>query len=397
MPVLFSYAFRPFFLLASIYAIIVVPYWTAAWLGYLSVPLSLGTPAWWHAHEMLHGFAGAAIAGFALTAVATWTRRPPVAGPRLMILSALWIIARVLFALPSSSLRVAAMLADLAFEVLLFVLMSREIIAARNTRNYKVLLILGLLPITDGFFFAGVIRSAAWSHSALMASLWLIVLLVNLIAGRIVPAFTKNWLKLNTEAAKQSRIRLPPAFDRFDLLVTWLMIGFAALHLVGLSPWWTATWGVITAGMLLVRLFRWQGFRTTQEPLVSVLHLAFAWLAIGFFLLGLARVDLVPRSAGVHAFTSGAITTMIMAVASRAALGHTNRPLRSHPTLVAAYVLITISAVFRVTATWIPGARAPLVISASAWCLGFMFFAWRYAPILALLPPRNPGSLPTVE
>ena len=104
MPVLFTYAFRPLFLLATLYALAVVPIWAAAWLGYLPMPTSLGTPSWWHAHEMIYGFAWAAIGGFALTAVATWTKRPPVAGAPLMILSALWVTARVLFVLPSQSL-----------------------------------------------------------------------------------------------------------------------------------------------------------------------------------------------------------------------------------------------------------------------------------------------------
>jgi uncharacterized protein involved in response to NO len=80
--VLFTYAFRPLFLLATLYAIFVVPLWAAAWLGYLPMPASLRTPTWWHAHEMIYGFAGAAIGGFALTAVAAWTKRPPVSGFR---------------------------------------------------------------------------------------------------------------------------------------------------------------------------------------------------------------------------------------------------------------------------------------------------------------------------
>ena len=135
MTILFTYAFRSLFLLATLYAIVVVPLWAAAWLGYVPMPTSLGTPAWWHAHEMIYGFAGAAIGGFALTAVATWTKRPPVSGYPLMILAALWLIARVLFALPSPSLLAPAIAADLGFGLLLFTLMSREVIAARSQRN----------------------------------------------------------------------------------------------------------------------------------------------------------------------------------------------------------------------------------------------------------------------
>ncbi|TFH29489.1 MAG: NnrS family protein, partial [Myxococcales bacterium] len=158
MPVLFTYAFRSLFLLATLHAIIIVPLWVASWLGVLPMPTSLGSPIWWHAHEMIYGFAGAGIGGFALTAVAAWTKRPPVAGPPLMLLSALWVIARVLFALPFPEPLPLAIAADLGYGVLLFVLMSREVIGARSQRNYKVLVILGLLPITNAFFFTGMIR-----------------------------------------------------------------------------------------------------------------------------------------------------------------------------------------------------------------------------------------------
>lgn len=396
MPLFFSYAFRPLFLLMTIYAVVVVPYWTAAWLGYLPMPTLLGTPSWWHAHEMIHGFAGAAVGGFALTAVATWTRRPPVAGPALLMLSGLWVVARLLFALPFPGLRPAAMTADLGYGVLLFVLMSREIIGAKSVRNYKVLVILALLPLANAWFFSGIIRNAAWTASSLMAAVWSLVLLINVIAGRIIPAFTRNWLKMHAEPAiAHGGPKLPPAFGRLDLLSTVLMIAFATLHLAGFpSSIGLAVLGLLTSAVLGVRLFRWRGFETTKEPLVWVLHLAFAWLPIGFLLMGLAQAGLVPRSAGIHALTSGAITTMIVAVASRAALGHTNRPLRSHPALTTAYLAITISAVSRVLATFGPGARILLAIAAITWCLGFLAFAWRYVPILTQPKLRRASSLP---
>lgn len=394
MGVLFSYAFRPFFILTTVYAIIVVPYWTSAWLGYLPVPTWLGTLSWWHAHEMIYGFAGGAIGGFALTAVATWTRRPPVAGVPLLISSAFWLLARVLFALPFSALHWAALLSDLTYGVMLFALMSREVIAARNGRNYKVLLILGLLPISNALFFFGVIRRLSWTGAALTAGLWLVVLLVTLIAGRIVPAFTRNWLKMHGGPERSTTERLPPAFDWFDRLTVTLMVGFAVADLgIGSSPW-LAPWALLTSALLVVRLARWQGYRTLGEPLVWVLHLGFAWLPVGFALLGLSEVNLVPRSAGLHAFTSGAITTMIVAVASRAALGHTNRPLRSHPMLTASYVLITISAVCRIIATF--GVSVWLAVSAAAWCLGFISFALRYLPILTQPAPSKPRTLPVM-
>jgi len=396
MTVLFTYAFRPLFLLATLYAIAVVPLWAAAWLGYLPMPTSLGTPSWWHAHEMIYGFALAAIGGFALTAVATWTKRPPVAGAPLMILSALWVTARVLFVLPSPSLLPPAIAADLGYGLLLFALMSREVIAARSQRNYKVLVILGLLPVTDALFFWGMIQNASWTMTALFAGLWLVVMLINLIGGRVIPGFTRNWLKRQLVDQKREPATLPPTFDRFDLFTTSLMVAFAVLHLLGAPSRWTAVLGLLTSVMLFIRLTRWQGIHTGSEPLVWVLHVAFSWLPLGFLFLAFAELGLLPRTAGIHALTSGAITTMIIAIAGRAALGHTSRPLDSHPVLTAAYVLITAAAICRVAATLGPEARALLALSAVAWFLGFVCFAWRYVPILTQGPLQRPGSLPTV-
>ena len=149
MSVLFSYAFRPLFLLATIHAMLIVPFWVAAWLGMHAAPTVLRTPIGWHAHEMIFGFAGAAVGGFALTAVATWTKRPPVAGLPLMILTAFWLLARLLFFLPGNGLLLPAAVADLGYDGLLLALMGREVIAARSTRNYKVLAIMALFAIAN--------------------------------------------------------------------------------------------------------------------------------------------------------------------------------------------------------------------------------------------------------
>jgi len=393
--VFFSYAFRPLFLLATVYAIVVVPLWVGAWLGYLPFPVLLGGPSWWHAHEMIFGFAGAAVGGFALTAVATWTKRPPVSGAPLLVLSVLWLLARILFSLPSQSLLIPAILADLGYGGLLFVLMSREVIGARNERNYKVLLILGLLVTSNAVFFVGVTRSAGWSITALHSGLWLIVILINLIGGRIIPAFTRNWLKRRHADQERQLLTPPPMFDRFDLVSSGFLVGFAISQLAFSPTRLTALLGLLTSVLLFIRLARWQGIRGGEEPLVWVLHVAFLWLPVGILLLAFAGVGLIPQSAGIHALTAGAVTTMILAVASRAALGHTGRPLESHPLLTAAYVLITIAAICRVASTFGPAARILLALSAATWCLGFICFAWRYAPILTQPRVQKRGSLPT--
>lgn len=395
MSILFTYAFRPLFLLATLYAILVVPFWVATWLGMHSAPTVLRTPIWWHAHEMIFGFAGAAVGGFALTAVATWTKRAPVAGLPLMILTALWVLARVLFFVPGDGLLLAAV-ADLGYDFLLLALMSREVVVANSTRNYKVLAILALFAAANALFFTAVVTNASWTPVTLFSGLWLLVLLINLIGGRIVPGFTRNWLKRQAPAEPDDPSTLPPAFDRFDLVATWLLVAFAASQLTAAQARPSAFLGLLTAVALLFRLVRWRGWRTMSEPLVWILHLAFAWIPIGVALLSAAGLGWISRSAGIHALTSGAITTMIVAVASRAALGHTDRALESHWLLTLAYLAITLAAVFRVASAFGVGGRTLLMVSATAWTIGFLLFAVRYVPILTQPKRTTPRSLPTV-
>ena len=66
---LLGYPFRPFFILAGLYATAVV----LAWIGFLfgDWPLPFGwSPLQWHSHEMIYGFAVAVIVGFAWVAAA---------------------------------------------------------------------------------------------------------------------------------------------------------------------------------------------------------------------------------------------------------------------------------------------------------------------------------------
>lgn len=396
MTVLFSYAFRPLFLGATLYALLVVPYWALGWLGGYSMPSIIPNPLAWHGHEMIHGFAGAAIGGFALTAVATWTRRAPVAGAPLVVLGGLWLTARLLGAFGGIEIRALLAVTDVAFGVLLCLLMAREVIAARNRRNYKVLLLLALLPVTNALFYAGLALQAPWTMPALSAALWVVILLVNLVGGRVIPAFTGNWLARQTDTPESVPASRPPPFGSLDGLATWLLVGFAFVDVVGAPPWIVATLAAATSVTFVVRLARWKGFRSVREPLVLVLHVAFAWIPVAVALLGAAALGLLPRTAGVHALTTGAMTTMILAIASRAALGHTGRPLQSHPLVTASYVLVTLAAISRVAAAGGWGARPLLAASAAAWTVGFACFIWRYVPILLGPKVRSPRSLPTV-
>ena len=219
--------------------------------------------------------------------------------------------------------------------------------------------------------------------------MWLLILLINTIGGRIIPAFTRNWLRI--QRPELTNEKLPKNFGRVDLLATIVLIVFAAATLLFRTTPILSTLAICTSLLLLWRLIRWKGFYTFSNPLVWMMHIAYAWIPIGVFILALSYENLVPVSAGIHALTIGSIASMIVSVASRAALGHTNRALVAHPLLTTAIVLLSVAAIFRVAAAII--AVNVLMHGATLfWLLGFICFAVHYLPIL-LQPAKinSPG------
>jgi uncharacterized protein involved in response to NO len=147
--------------------------------------------------------------------------------------------------------------------------------------------------------------------------------------------------------------------------------------------------GVIQA----VRLAQWRMFRTLRLPIVWVLHVAYLWLPVGLLLKGLALVFGFAFAAYyLHALTIGAAALMIVAVMTRASLGHTGRPLVVSRATAYAYGLLAAAAVVRVFGpAFLPVAYMTIVLLAAAlWTSAFGIFLWVYAPMLIM--PRVDGK-----
>lgn len=380
---LFGHAFRPFFLLIGIDAVAVV----LAWWFYLSGGLdwpNFPPPRIRHAHEMLFGFGGGAVAGFLLTAVATWTNRPPVAGLRLILLAAAWVAARIWAFVPGSLGFTAWGLASLCFWLGLTGLMAREVWAAGNVRNYKVIPLLAAFLAAEGVFFFGSAAGTDLAETVLRAGILLFQGLISLVGGRIIPAFTRNWLTLN-----RPRLTVQiPAFDRFDRAVIGATVVFGIAWVLWPTAWLTGWAGLLAAGFQGLRLARWKAWLVWREPLLWVLHLGYAWIPVGFGLLGGAVLGW-PHGfdAGVHALGYGAMGTLILGVAARVALGHTGRPLHAVPAMTAAFILMTLGTLCRVLA---PLGSGWLGVAAGLWLAAYGLFLVTYTPIL-LAPRRQTG------
>lgn len=369
--------FRPFFFGGAVWALVALTLWLTALVGATTLPSAL-EPLVWHRHEMLFGFVGAVVAGFLLTAIPNWTGRLPIAGASLASLFGLWALARLAVLCSAEIGQGAAAALDVGFYLVLAALAAREVLAAKN-RNVPIValvLLFGFANALDHAAAAGVITDEGLGWRSGLA---LVVVMISLIGGRIIPSFTRNWLAKN--GVKQGLPGQPGAFDMATIAVT--AAGLFAWVVLADRPLAGAM--LVAAGLLqALRLARWSGLKAVADPLVFILHVGYAWVPVGLVLLGAAILGApVPRSAAIHALTAGAMATMILAVMTRATLGHTGRELRASPATVILYVLVTLGALLRVTAPLgFIDYTFGMEVSAVAWGGAFLVFLLAYGPIL---------------
>jgi uncharacterized protein involved in response to NO len=385
-PALLSAGFRPFFLLAAIWAAVAIPLWLLAFSGKEALPTALA-PIDWHVHEMVFGYGAAVVAGFLLTAIPNWTGRMPLEGPPLLGLVLLWLLGRAAVFFSARIGEVPAATLDLAFPLAFLLVIAREIVTGRNWRNLPMVAALFSLFTANLLVHLealGTARTAALGSRLGVATL---LMLISFVGGRIIPSFTRNWL-----AKERPQIGAPMPFGAFDRAA----LSLAAL---ALAAWVLSPDGIaapllaLLAGLaLLLRLARWRGQATLREPLLLVLHVGYAWLSLGLLLLGFDRLfPLLPETAALHALTVGAIGTMTLAVMTRASLGHTGRPLAAGPRTQAIYVLATLAALLRLLSP-LGGQHYLflLALAGAAWSGAFGLFIVAYGPALAA--PRVRGE-----
>ena len=380
--------FRPFFLFAGLDALANMTLWLCVFLRPEIWPADALPAVYWHAHEMLYGFAGAAIGGFLLTAVPNWTGCAPYRGLLLGLLAATWLSGRIAM-LPFAHVPLLpGSILDLAFFPILALALAPPLLRAKKFHNLPFLLFLLLLFAGNLCFQLG--RAGLLDigeHVGVGVALDTILVMVVIVGGRIIPAFTRNALiKQGIEVSVQSN----PWIERTTIgIVLAMAAADMTMPLSGVS-------GVLALGAALAlaaRLSQWQGHRTVREPLLWVLHLGYAWLVIGLTLKAASLLlNLAIADHWVHALTVGAFTTMILAVMTRAALGHSGRSLIAPRAIPLAYWLVSVAAVIRVVGPALLPLQYSMLIGlvGALWIAAFTIFVWIYAPILIL--PRYDGK-----
>ena len=368
---LWALGFRPFYLLASIFAALSIPLWVAQYAGVLPAAYLHG-PAL-HGHEMLFGYTLAVVAGFLFTAGRNWTGQPTPTGAALLAFALLWIAGRVMVLTPYA---ITAALVNAAFPVAVAVGLAIPLAKSRNRRNYffvGLLLMLGAAVLAMHLSWLGML---AWPERAsLQAGLDVVLFIIAVMGGRVIPMFTNNGIA-DTRATRH------PLIERLALGSILVLLGADILQAPAGA---IAVIALVAALAHAARLYLWQPWRTFATPLVWVLHAAYAWIVVYLVLRALAAIGLVAEPLATHALTIGVIGGMTIGMMTRTARGHTGRPLVADGFEVACYLLVQCAALVRVFGPMVlPNAYLSTVIgSAICWSGGFALYAIRYWPVLS--------------
>lgn len=368
---LFALGFRPFFLGAGVFGVLLVALWLLVFSGKLAIALPV--PAiQWHAHEMLFGYTSAVIAGFLLTAVQNWTGQKTPSGAPLAMLFALWLAARILPFISGVPMAVYALI-DLALFPALTIAIARPIIKARQLRNAGFPVMLGLLTVANLLVHMEWLGMANTFAIGQTLAIYIIVMMMVAMGGRVIPSFTDG--KLRTQATRWKAIEI---LAPVTVALTFIAVIIQPVSIV------TALIAGIAALVQTVRVAGWYTSKYWSVPLLWVLHLGYAWIAIGFALTALAALQIVTPSLALHAFTTGAIGTLTLGMMARVSLGHTGRMLEPPKLVEVAFAIIVLAGIARIFLPMlIPSAyTATISISGVLWMAAFAFFAVIYAPML---------------
>ena len=382
MMVVLNLGFRPFFLLSGLLAVILMALWIPAFTGGRALSSYYGQIGW-HSHEMIFGYAAGVIAGFLLTAVRNWTGLPTATGGSLAALVTLWLIARVLpfFSATMPGWLISAV--DVAFLPALTASIAVPLVRHAEKRN------LLFLPLMLGLFVAnllvhlellGLVPGVA--RHGIFLGLYLIILLIVIMGGRVIPFFTER-------ALPSVVIKRRPVLE---WLAPWSVIAFMIAEILFPNSKVAGALAGLACIINGIRVVSWYSHRYWQVPLLWVLHLGYGWIVVGFLLKAAASLELIAAQFTIHAFTVGGIGVLTLGMMARVSLGHTARPLKVEASMIIAFALINLAAVLRgllpaIFPLWF---SQLVILSGILWIAAFLMFVIVYAPILT--QPRIDGQ-----
>ena len=378
---LFALGFRPFFSLAGLSATVLILIWLGIWSGGLGVSSYYG-PIPWHSHEMLFGYAVAIIAGFLLTAVRNWTGVNTPNGKPLMLLALLWLAGRLLPALSDMIPGMVIAIVDLAFLPALALAIKPALWQGQMKINrifVPLLLVMAVANLLTHLQFLGVSNTYSRGTDAMM---YLIILLIVFIGGRVMPFFTEAVIP-DAKVKRNQTVEMTSAGA---------LVALVLVQMIYPSPWLTGPLAALVAITQIIRVIGWHDRRVWGIPILWVLYTGMLWIIIGFILKALAAAGYVGTNLATHALTLGGIGVLTLGMMCRVSLGHTGRPMQLLRMIEISFILLNIAAAIRVLAPiLLPGQYQLWVhLSGGIWALCFIIFCYVYLPML--MKPRVDGK-----
>lgn len=381
----FSEGFRIFFLAAGLYGVFTGVVWSLWLSGMTESPSSSVSPHLWHAHEMIFGYATAAVGGFFLTAVPNWTNTPGARQGFIALAAGLWLLGRLAVWYSAAIPPIWVAVFDMAFVPILAAKILSQLLKRPKPQNMMFLVFLVLLWVANGMVhleWTGVTDDTA--ANGLRAGLLVLCGLIAILGGRITPAFTRNAMK-RAGVAESAWPRSSQVIEKATLVSA---LALPVLVLVPLPVQVSAAVAVVLGVLQCARLTNWRARWCLRQPILFALHLGLGMLAVGLLLWGLAGFGLGDEIAALHVLGIGCVGGMTLAVMSRAGLGHSGRPLVAPGPVAVGYFVLAAAAVLR----WLGSELGsefflPSMLGTGAlWVLAFALYLLAMWP--ALTQPR---------
>ena len=384
LSILSAMGFRPLFLLAGLWSLLGMVLWLSILGGSLDGELFI-EPAWWHGHEMLFGFVGAAAAGFMLTAAPIWSKSPPLTGRPLLNVVIAWIAGRMaIWAAPFIPATIVAGL-DLAFW-LLFLWFSAPTLWNTGNRIHRIFPSLLVLVVIGNVMMH--LEAMGLTDDTARRGLYLgvdaIIFFLIVVGGHIMPMFTRETLNKEGDGLE---FPLSPILEIAGVVT---MFAVVVGNLVDYQHYITGALFIMAAVVQAIRFSRWHVLKTFADPMLWSLHGGFSWLILGLLLSGVARLtDLLEISTALHAMTVGAMGFFTLGIMSRISLIHTGHPVKADWRLTIALWIIPVAAIVRLFPD-LPVPGGAIFISGCLWIVAFALFLLVFSS--KLIQPRIDGE-----
>lgn len=381
---LFNLGFRPFFLLAGVFAVVTMALWTLIYHGVFSYDTGALTAFQWHAHEMIFGYTMAVIAGFLLTAVKNWTGQQTSTGAKLGIMVLFWLCGRIAFAIGGSGVMIGALF-NLCFMGAFVLSIAEKVVRVRQWRQAGILAVVSLLTLGEVLFIFGLVQRDQWLVSAaLYSAFYLVLMLILIMSRRVVPFFIERGVGYPV-TLRQSRL--------LDAAIPGGFLAYAISMIFSFDYRIGAALALLLFVCLSLRLFHWYTAGIWKKPLLWSLYLSLLCIDLGFLMAALGPWLRISSYLVLHGFAVGGIGVVTLSMMSRVALGHTGRDVHNAPRLVAvSLALLMLVVIVRVLLPLLFPASYSLWIGLAQllWIAAFTLFVTVYAPML--FSPRLDGN-----